>query len=530
MGGADVSLGTIAQSLAGLVAWRVNMDLWTSKEAEAHRYTSSLRTLYSDGGINDRALYDEIMSGKTNIEERLNGDYRAKTEAHGDGTKTMYLGKDALADGSRFGMNILLAHEAYRNGVDDGEAGQKQETQEAVVGHIHAALALSQVYGMGSIGEAMSHEVNAYLDAIKNGNYEALANVMGGYDASGDYWRLKTDGSIVWDGSKDLNIEYYDENGTIRIKNGHIKDTTGSFSQSLALYIGEERASQLLKSDLNNADLYDKQTIMDCLRVSELEAAAIQRKGKLPSNISDIQMQKLVGEALMKKSGMIWDNTKGWSSENGFKAIQLSDIKDIGQIIINKNNNGGFDRFAISGIVTRDENSYQSVRKQEGVSAYQGLDTMTLFKKDLNGNIIDSIFISGWQTVANGYATKYNGINTKKAFEVDDVYRGDTIAPDNYFSMRIGNFTHPDYDGFVFILNNARLMNNSFIGLDGGKPWRNLVHSYTKNNVVNSSYGLISAGCFINDAQKLNYIQKYVNNIWNINYPYDVKMIVQDSK
>jgi len=53
MGGADVNLGTIAQSLAGLVAWRVNMDLWTSKEAEAHRYTSSLRTLYSDGGIVD---------------------------------------------------------------------------------------------------------------------------------------------------------------------------------------------------------------------------------------------------------------------------------------------------------------------------------------------------------------------------------------------------------------------------------------------------------------------------------------------
>jgi len=46
MGGADVSLGTIAQSLAGLEAWRVNMDLWTSKEAEAHRYTSSLRPLY----------------------------------------------------------------------------------------------------------------------------------------------------------------------------------------------------------------------------------------------------------------------------------------------------------------------------------------------------------------------------------------------------------------------------------------------------------------------------------------------------
>lgn len=28
----------------------------------------------------------------------------------------------ALADGSRFGMNILLSHEAYRDGIDSGEA------------------------------------------------------------------------------------------------------------------------------------------------------------------------------------------------------------------------------------------------------------------------------------------------------------------------------------------------------------------------------------------------------------------------
>jgi hypothetical protein len=50
MGGADVSLGTIAQSIAGLDAWRVNAELWTSKQDEAHKYTSGMRTLYSVGG------------------------------------------------------------------------------------------------------------------------------------------------------------------------------------------------------------------------------------------------------------------------------------------------------------------------------------------------------------------------------------------------------------------------------------------------------------------------------------------------
>jgi hypothetical protein len=120
MGGADVSLGTIAQSIAGLDAWRVNAELWTSAQDEAHKYTSGMRTLYSVGGAKELALYQELLQGKTNIEERSDGDYKAKTEANGDGTKTIYLGQGALADGSRFGFNILLAHEAYRNGIDDG--------------------------------------------------------------------------------------------------------------------------------------------------------------------------------------------------------------------------------------------------------------------------------------------------------------------------------------------------------------------------------------------------------------------------
>ncbi|AEJ19217.1 M23 family metallopeptidase [Gracilinema caldarium] len=193
MGGADVSLGTVAQSIAGLDAWRVNAELWTSKQDEAHKYTSGMRTLYSVGGAKELALYQELLSGKTNIEELASGDYKAKTEANGDGTKTIYLGQGSLADGSRFGLNILLAHEAYRNGIDDGVEGQRIETQQAVLGHIGAAFALAQTYGMGSIGEAMTGEVNTYLEALKSNNYDALGKLLAGYDSSGDYWRLVRD-------------------------------------------------------------------------------------------------------------------------------------------------------------------------------------------------------------------------------------------------------------------------------------------------------------------------------------------------
>jgi hypothetical protein len=170
-----------------------------------------MRTLYSVGGAKELALYQELLQGKTNIEERSDGDYKAKTEANGDGTKTIYLGQGALYDGSRFGLNILLAHEAYRNGIDDGKEVQQIETQQAVLGHIGASFALAQTYGMGSIGTEMAGEVNTYLEALKSNNYDALGKLLAGYDASGDYWRLKKDGSLVYDGFATLR----DEDGNI---------------------------------------------------------------------------------------------------------------------------------------------------------------------------------------------------------------------------------------------------------------------------------------------------------------------------
>jgi len=210
MGGADVSLGTVAQSLAGLDAWRVNAELWTSKEAEAHKYTSSLRTLYSVGGAKELALYKEILSGMTNVEENAQGAYSAKTEAHGDGTKTISICRDALADGSRFGMNILLAHESYRNGVNDGEAGQRKETDQAVLGHINTALALGQIYGMNSLSSLQANEVNTYVAAIKSGQYGELAKILNSYESSADYWRLTKDGELLFDQRATLTIENQD--------------------------------------------------------------------------------------------------------------------------------------------------------------------------------------------------------------------------------------------------------------------------------------------------------------------------------
>ena len=250
MGGVDMSLGTIGQSLAGLEAWKVNLEILTSGQEEGWKYASALRTLYSVGGVAEKALYEELLSGKTNIAERWDGEYSAKTEANGDGTKTIYIGREALEKGSRFGLNVLLAHEAYRNGIDDGEAGQREETDRAVLGHIGAAYALGQAYGMGVIGEALGKEVATYLAALSTGNMEDLARLLASYDASGDYWRLirRDDGTygVQYDGNHSL----LDENGNILIRSqldiiseagvitGHKETSKNSYARSLGMLMG----------------------------------------------------------------------------------------------------------------------------------------------------------------------------------------------------------------------------------------------------------------------------------------------------
>jgi len=174
----------------------------------------------------------------TNVEENAQGAYSAKTEAHGDGTKTISIGRDALADGSRFGMNILLAHESYRNGVNDGEAGQRKETDQAVLGHINTALALGQIYGMNSLSSLQANEVNTYVAAIKSGQYGELAKILNSYDARGDYWRVlkDKDGNVtkVLDDSDRENVTIVEADGTER----KVKLRTGSVSGAIAIAVG----------------------------------------------------------------------------------------------------------------------------------------------------------------------------------------------------------------------------------------------------------------------------------------------------
>jgi len=322
-------------------------------EAEAHKYTSSLRTLYSVGGAKELALYKEILSGMTNVEENAQGAYSAKTEAHGDGTKTIYIGRDALADGSRFGMNILLAHESYRNGVDDGEAGQQLETDRAVKGHIGAAKALGQAYGMGSLRSAMAGEVIAAMIADETGNTSLLDKVLAGYESSADYWKLMNDGTLVYDGDgwlKDEAGNYINadgshtktkgintigaagvETGLLNILNGGTHDRAyNSYSQGQILLAQKlMRDSGIISSTGNYKDVSWAET-----HAAEIAPGIVQNV-----NLSSLNMGKALNmEMVMNQFGgsiatevfasYYYDEAHAIASNKNYAPLSINSIKD----------------------------------------------------------------------------------------------------------------------------------------------------------------------------------------------------------
>ncbi len=238
MGGADVNMSKLAQSFKGLEAWKVNLDMFGSGQREAGKYSSALRSLYSAGGGSaDRDLFDSILAGMTNVEENANGDYKGKTTLDAvTGIKTLSLGKDALADGSRFGLNILFAHEAYRDGRVGSAEAQEMEKNQAVLGHIRAAANLGQSYGMNMLTGADREEIAALREASQvNGDQSALAGILGSYDSTADYWKLMANGDLIDDGDGWLR----DQNGNaITDKDGNRIGAAGKETGLLNILFG----------------------------------------------------------------------------------------------------------------------------------------------------------------------------------------------------------------------------------------------------------------------------------------------------
>ncbi|MFP3089647.1 hypothetical protein LQZ21_04905 [Treponema sp. TIM-1] len=214
--GVDMSAGTMAGALRGLEAWKVNAQILASDEESARQYASQLRTLYSGDAIT-RAEFEAVLEGMTRYVENP---YAEGTESIYDdytGIKTVFLGRDALEDGSGFGLNVVFSHEAYRNGRDDGVYGQIVERNAAVAGHIGAAMELMETYGTDSLSAALWEEALWYQYALNQGDYSIIEAALGAYDTGRDFWQLTGTGGLKYDGSgylRDVDGLYINYDGT----------------------------------------------------------------------------------------------------------------------------------------------------------------------------------------------------------------------------------------------------------------------------------------------------------------------------
>jgi hypothetical protein len=205
-GGVNIGPGVFYSALDGLETWGVNTRLLFSGQEESKAYASQLRTLYS-GSETNKVEYRNILAGKTDVVEGNNNFTQSVYDPQTD-VKTIYLGKDAVNDGSRFGLNVMFSHESYRDGVTGSLSGQEEETARAVYGHAATALALLKTYGLGSLDLYMTLESMVIETAKGTPDTNLVNSILDSYDDSADYWKLVRNEEGKWEWIDDKSADF----------------------------------------------------------------------------------------------------------------------------------------------------------------------------------------------------------------------------------------------------------------------------------------------------------------------------------
>ena len=150
-------------------------------------------------------------------------------------------------------LGLTLQHEAYRDGIVSDAQSQFIETANAVAGHTKMALAMTkdslytkEMLNHISSDSNLQNDINAYMYASYTGNTGLFADYVNvAYDSSADYWRVLSNGNIIWDGQFDL----VDENGTI-LEFSNSNTLYDSYAQFMK--ISYEEAKDFLESDSLN--------------------------------------------------------------------------------------------------------------------------------------------------------------------------------------------------------------------------------------------------------------------------------------
>lgn len=238
-GGYDFSKNTVESAIA---------SAYVLKEDNRIRHSSSfskenkitMRALFSEGKIQDQVgqLYNLLLGGGASVEYGDIKDALAYTSSGDQGEKNITLNlvpSNSMED--QLKIAVILAHEAYRNGKDDGIL-QILETADAVFGHAKMAYDIvSSGFNYPDI-KLIKDEVESLVGGnIKN----LLVNALVNYASGGDYWRLTGDGNAVWDG----HLNLYQEEGSLLYSYKALKEALQSGVESIS-GVSKERLSDIV--------------------------------------------------------------------------------------------------------------------------------------------------------------------------------------------------------------------------------------------------------------------------------------------
>jgi hypothetical protein len=170
--GADVSLTAVSGAVSGLDTWIQSMRIrsydhfgaWESAE-DYQGYDSvgtSMRALYSFSDANGQALYEDLLSGKTELRVGFS-DTVDRTQLAGN-TKQIHLATlgDYWDRNSRLMAGVVLQHEAHRDGITAGALDQQLETREAVASRAAMLIDLERDY-RGIIGSELENTIDVLM-------------------------------------------------------------------------------------------------------------------------------------------------------------------------------------------------------------------------------------------------------------------------------------------------------------------------------------------------------------------------------
>ena len=345
-GGYDISKKTVESAIASAYVLKEDNRIRHSSDFSKDNKIT-MRALFSEGKIQDQIgqLYNLLLNGGASVEYGDLKDALAYTTSDTQGIKNIILNlipSNTISD--QLKTAVILAHEAYRNGKDDGFM-QILETADSVLGHAKMAYdIISSGFNYPDI-TLIKEEVGSLIGGkIKDLVINAICN----YASGGDYWRLIGDGKAIWDGQMNL----YQENGNLLYSYQLLKE---------ALQYGVESISDVSKERL--FDIVWKNTL--------LESAGKKADGTFVSKAA---------EALLSDGYMSYEEALNSLLESTGKTFAVPDIFQHYSARTVANNIAGLEKiFADPEMLNKWSDRNQPVQYLNGVMATLLPDSKSIF-------------------------------------------------------------------------------------------------------------------------------------------------------